>query len=170
MSTAISPAADSGSSSSFLSGKLQYIHIACEVLVIGIVFVVLNRKVSSLQSDLVECAVRIASQSKKIAELETKMEDMAVLVDTLSRRAAAPMMMPTRPVMASGSSFQPFPVFPVARGPSVQAVPEPAPVAAPVGADAIPVQDTNPTPDSDGPGPEDLDLQLSAELKELGAN
>ena len=167
---------DSGVSttSSMFAGKLQYLHVAMEVLVIGIVYYLLNRKVTSLQGDLVECAVRIAAQNKKIAELESKMEEMTDALDAINRRSMASMMMPPMaPVMPRSqpmmSSFQSFPGSggfqpPVVPSPVVP-VPQasqPANIAVAAGSEPVAQQPAAVTPD-------ELDTQLAAELKELSA-
>ncbi len=173
-STAVATASESTSSS--FAGKLQYIHVACEVLIIGIVYFILNKRITALQSDLVECAVRIASQNKKMAEMESKIEQLSAAVDAVSRRPPPmpmmmppmPPMMPTRPVpQQQGSSFQPFPVVSNTPGSFYTEQPAARPIPAAVPDTGAPSSAAG--PDRDISSPDVLDRELAAELNELGA-
>ncbi len=161
---------ESGAPASFLAGKLQYIHIAMEFLVIGIVYYVMNRKVTSLQGDLVECAVRIAAQNKKIAELESKMDEMSEVIEAVSRRSMQPMMMPPmQPMMPRQMPvFQSFPATQTGSSITVGTAPVISQSAPAVASDASASEQPSADERTAAVSVDELDTQLAAELQELG--
>lgn len=148
MSDSVVPATPSSSSSGGFLPRATLIHVACEALLIGIVFFTLNRKLNSQQSDLIECAVRIAAQNKRITELEDRLQDMSSKVTALSssftslvkQQQAMPMFHAPPPTMMPRM----FPSTPAPQQqtfvPAAVRPPTPiiAPVAAPVAASVFP--------------------------------
>ena len=152
--------------------KLTYIHMACEVIVIGIVFLLVNRRITSLQVDLVECAVRIASQNKKIHELEEKVEELTHLMTSniMSQMAMPPMnpFIPKRqePIVRPSEPVPPTPTSTTsASAPSkVESVPDqPSEPTKPV------VQVTESFRNTPEPSESELDAQIADEINELSS-
>jgi hypothetical protein len=158
---------------SFGLPKATLIHVACEALIIAVAFFMLNRKISAQHSDLVECAVRIAAQNKRISELEDRLQEVTDKVGALSMNLAAMASVPKPPRMPT--------VFPTPMwGPPEQPVPAPAPVSIPVAA-PTPAPTPAPIPESFQPfrgsenasaeseSPDSLDSEIASELGELAA-
>jgi hypothetical protein len=141
--------------------KAMAIHIGCEVLLVGTISILLSRRISSTQSDLAECALRIVTQGKQIAELEERLAEMEEMVKRLAARPMAAAPQP-QPFPFPLTPFQSFPV-PVPSGPAPSSAkaavepdkPAPSSPAAPSAAPAAVEQS------------DDLDKEIAGELAEL---
>ncbi len=96
----------------------MYIHIACEAVIIGSLFYIMNKRVSLLQKDLNECVARIGKQTARMAELEETIQTMASNMDILSNivmrpqpifQAPTPPAPTSAPKVAKASSKAPEP-------------------------------------------------------------
>ncbi len=147
--------------------KAMAIHIGCEVLLVGTISVLLSRRISSTQSDLNECALRIVAQGKQITELEERIADLEDMVKRLATRSLAASAAPSaQPFPFPIPPFQSFPV-PVPAAPS-----RPASDATPDKPILVPADKPSPVP-SPGDKPaapqqsDDLDREIASELQEL---
>ncbi len=76
----------------------MYIHIACEVVVVGSLFYIMNKRVSILQKDLNECVARLGKQTARMAELEETIQAMATNMDIISNLVMRPQPMFSAPM------------------------------------------------------------------------
>lgn len=136
-SIAAAPSPSPFSSGGGFFPKATLIHIACEALLIGVVFFLLNRKIASQQADLIECAVRIAAQNKRMTELEDTVKDLSSKMSSISTTVAS---LTKQVTMASmPMAFPPMPA------PSRMGMPSAMPFPMPgINRPASPVPDSNP--------------------------
>lgn len=160
--------------SSFLKNPM-YIHIICETVIIGSIFVVLNRRTSKLQTELNDCIVRLGKQTARIAELEETVQSMAEsinMIHSMTLRSAL-----TASAQAPSQAPAPAP----APKPKARKEDAPAPVSAPATVQPVVAEETYEMPqpfrgkggdrdtqnESSVNGTSDLDTQIQSELQEL---
>jgi DNA polymerase III gamma/tau subunit len=117
----------------------MYIHIICETVIVGTLYLLMTKRVSKIQSELNECVVRLGKQTARIAELEETVQSMAdsiSMLHSMSLRSFAPPPMPPTASMASKAPSKPK-----------EAPKAPAP-AAPVAAKKAPVEEVDSEQDS----------------------
>ncbi len=165
--------------SSFGLSKSTLIHIACEALLIAVSFFILNRKISAQRSDLIECAVRIASQNKRISELEDRLQELTDKVGALSMNVSS--LSAPKPRMPF--PFMEQPVWAPAPAAPAAAPVTPAPTPVPEAVQPFPVvhqqqptvesfqpfPGSQPTAAADAPSGDALDREIASELGELTA-
>lgn len=145
----------------------MYIHIACEAVIIGSLFYIMNKRVSLLQKDLNECVARIGKQTARMAELEETIQTMASNMDILSNIVMRPQPMYQAPAPTPAPVSAPK----VAKAPSKTPEPAKTPESdAPSKAFITEIPEETKEPFQHEGGSEatrDLDTQIADELREL---
>lgn len=100
----------------------MYVHIACEIVVVGTVYHLMNRRINSLKKDLDECVARLGKQTSRMAELEETIQSMATSIDMISSMILRPQMQPPRAPAMKSSVSNDIPVTPAPVAPSVASV------------------------------------------------
>ncbi len=156
----------------------MYVHIACEIVVVGTVYHIMNKRISSLKKDLDECVARLGKQTSRMAELEETIQSMATSIDMISSMILRPpqmtmprpSMVPVPPMASIPKQSAETPITPAPSAPSVPSEPKKAFITEVPEVVSEPFRSEGRGDSAQDDGPSNLDTQIADELRELESN